>query len=119
MTIEYFIKTNSDLSINNGYLSIYVDDKETILIESFKFPTKKGWLSTKKIFEDLDIIYSESDCDHVISKKCALKLVDKYKGVNVKIWSSIEEPIYESISERNEIKYSDGVSMNGVKGIDY
>ena len=36
-----------------------------------------------------------------------------------RVWGGNDAPVYESIAERNEVKYGNGVSMECVKGVDY
>tara|TARA_R110000803_G_scaffold115925_1_gene184553 strand:- start:889 stop:1242 length:354 start_codon:yes stop_codon:yes gene_type:complete len=85
---EHFLQVNSkDLSLNGAYLSVFEGEKETVLIESIKQATKKGWLSSKKIFEDLDVLYKESDCDLIITEDCANMLIEKYGNVKVKVFT--------------------------------
>ena len=75
---EYFLKVNNDGSLNGAYLSVWENEAETVLIRSIQKATPKGWKSTKKIFEDLDILQKESDNDLIISEDCANYLLEKY-----------------------------------------
>lgn len=83
---EYFLKVNNNGSLNGGYLSVWEDGKETILINSICKPTLKGWKSSSLIYEDLDIIFKESDNDFIITETCANYLLNKYSNVNVKLY---------------------------------
>jgi hypothetical protein len=83
---EYFLKVNKDGSLNGAYLSVWEGNTETVLIQSIKQSTKKGWKSTKPIYEDLQIINKESDCDLIITEECANMLLDKYGNVQTKTY---------------------------------
>lgn len=84
---EYFLKVNNDGSLNGAYLSVWEGENETVLIRSIKEATAKGWKSTKKIFENLDILQRESDNDLIISEDCALMLLEKYGNVKTKTYT--------------------------------
>jgi hypothetical protein len=85
---EYFLKVNKDGSLNGAYLSVWEGNTEIVLIQSIKQSTKNGWKSTKPIFEDLQIINKESDCDLIITEKCANMLMAKYANVQTKTYHS-------------------------------
>lgn len=87
---EYFLKVNNDGSLNNAYLSIWEGDKEEVLINSIKQATKNGWESKKKIFEEIDVLYKESENDWIISEDSAKMLLAKYKDVKVKKYYGYE-----------------------------
>ena len=116
---EYFLKVSrtkkGDINLNGSYLSVWENDNETILIDKIQQPTEKGWKSNKVIIEHLDIIYQESEVDLIITEECANMLIEKYKDVKVKIWDNAPSYIYETIAERNEVKYGDGVNMEYFK----
>jgi hypothetical protein len=82
--VEYYLQVNDDGSLNNGYLSLWEGDKETVLIDNIRKATKKGWESKKKIFEEVEILYKESDNDWIISENSAKMLIDKYANVKTK-----------------------------------
>ena len=81
---EYFLKAQSDLNLNGAYLSVWENDKETILIQDIKQVTEKGWKSSKPIFEDIEILFNESETDFIISEKSAFFLLDKYSNIKTK-----------------------------------
>lgn len=83
---EYFLKAKNNLDLNGAYLSLFENDKETILIRSIKQTTKKGWQSQKPIFEEIEILYKESDTEFIISEKSAINLINKYKGIETKVF---------------------------------
>ena len=83
---EYFLKVNKDGSLNGGYLSLWEGKSETVLIRSIKQATKKGWESKKPIFEELQIVNRESDCDLIITEECANMLISKYANVQTKTY---------------------------------
>lgn len=85
---EFFLKLNSDGSLNGCYLSVWENDKENILISSIQESTKKGWKSSKKIFEKLDIIYKESETDVIITEEFANSLILKYGNIKTKSFTS-------------------------------
>ena len=84
---EYFLKVRNDGSLNNGYLSVWENGVETILIRNIRKATKKGWESSKKIFEKLDIIERESVNDLIITEDCANMLIAKYGNVSIKTYN--------------------------------
>jgi hypothetical protein len=84
---EYFLKINNDGSLNRGYLSVWENGKETILISDIKEATKKGWRSSKVIIEHLDIISQESEVDLIITEDCAMKIIDKYGNITTKTYT--------------------------------
>ena len=89
---EYFLKVGrtkegkSDL--NRAYLSVWNNGVESVLINSIKHATKKGWQSEKPIFEELEIIDQESDYDLIITENCANMLIDKYAKIDVKVYDA-------------------------------
>ena len=89
---EYFLKLakptkqGAAFNLQGAYLSVWDNDIETVLINSIEQATKKGWRSTKPIFENLDIITQESDCDFIITEECANILIAKYRNVKTKIY---------------------------------
>jgi hypothetical protein len=85
---EYFLKLNNDGNLNRGYLSVWENNEETILISDIKEATKKGWRSSKTIIEDLDIIYQESEVDLIITEDCAMKIISKYGNITTKSYTS-------------------------------
>jgi len=87
---EFFLKVNDDKSLNGAYLSLWEGDKETVLIQSIQQATKKGWVSKKKIFENVDVLYKESHNDWIISEESADILIKKYGNVKVKKYYSYE-----------------------------
>jgi hypothetical protein len=110
---EYFLKINKDGSLNGAYLSMWEGDVETILIRSIKQRTKKGWESKKLIFEDLQIINRESDCDLIITEDCANMLVEKYANVQTKTYHS---PHYVPVSAAHVI--ANFITKNGTDPYD-
>lgn len=84
---EYFLKVNNDGSLNRGYLSVFENGEENRLLEDIKEATSKGWRSSKKIFETLDILYKESENDLIITEECANKILSKYSNVIIKTYT--------------------------------
>jgi hypothetical protein len=84
---EYFLKAQSDLNLNGGYLSVFENNIETVLISEIKVATRKGWKSKKPIFEKIEILFKESETDFIISEKSAFNLLDKYQGINTKVFT--------------------------------
>ena len=84
MTKEYYLQVNGDGSLNRGSLSLLEGEKDITLIDSIKQPTEKGWESNKKIYEDVEVIYKESDYEWIITEESAMMLVEKYGNVNIK-----------------------------------
>lgn len=110
---EFFLKVNNDASLNGAYLSVWENGTETVLIQSIKEATEKGWKSTKKIYEDLDIIEKESDNDLIISEDCANKLLNKYGNVVTKVYTS---PNYVPFSAAHAI--ANFITKNGTDPYD-
>ena len=110
---EYFLKVNKDGSLNGAYLSVWEDETEIVLIHSIKQSTEKGWKSTKPIFEDLQIINKENDCDLIITEECASMLMDKYGNVQTKTYHS---PHYVPFSAAHAI--ANFITKNGTDPYD-
>jgi hypothetical protein len=111
---EYFLKVvNNDGSLNGAYLSVWENETEKVLIESIKEATFKGWKSTKKIFDNIDILQRESDNDLIISEESALRLVDKYGSVSTKTYTS---PNYVPFSAAHAI--ANFITKNGTDPYD-
>lgn len=93
---EYFlmaggIDKNGNIYLNGGRLELHSENGiDAILVDSFQSATEKGWKSSKKIYEDLDVIYSESEQHLIITEECAKRLIDKYANIKVKIYESAE-----------------------------
>ena len=89
---EYFLKVSitkeGKADLNRAYLSVWNNEVETVLIQSIKHATKKGWQSNKPIFEQLEIIKQEGDCDLIITENCANMLIYKYSNINVKVYDA-------------------------------
>ena len=110
---EYFLKVNNDGSLNRAYLSVWENGTETVLIKSLKKATKKGWESSKKIFEELDIIERESENDLIITEDCAKRLVSKYGNVSTKTYT---KPNYVPFSAAHAI--ANFITKNGTDPYD-
>lgn len=89
---EYFLKVSrtkdGKANLNRAYLSVWINGVESVLINSIKNATKRGWQSNKPIFEELEIIEQESDYDLIITEKCANMLIDKYSNIEVKVYDA-------------------------------
>jgi hypothetical protein len=87
---EFFLKVSrtkkGQINLNGAYLSVFDGEIETRLIDRIDHATEKGWRSSKPIFEELEVIYSESEVDLIITENCANRLMAKYQGVKVKEW---------------------------------
>ena len=110
---EYFLKINSNGSLNGAYLSVWEGDVEVVLIQSIRQSTKNGWESKKPIFEDLQIINKESDCDLIITEDCAKMLLDKYASVKIKTY---HKPHYVPFSSAHAI--ANFITKNGTDPYD-
>ena len=110
---ECFLKVNNDGSLNCAYLSVWENGVETVLIQSIKEATKKGWKSAKKIFEELDIIEKESENDLIITEDCANRIVSKYGNVSTKTYTS---PNYVPFSAAHAI--ANFITKNGTDPYD-
>jgi hypothetical protein len=93
---DYFLKVNNNGSLNGACLSVWENETEKVLIDSIKEATKKGWKSTKDIFEDLDIVEKESENDIIITEQCANYLLSKYGNVSTKIYTSSDYVAFSS-----------------------
>lgn len=93
---EYFLLAggtdkNGQIYLNNGRLELYTENGiEKVLIDNFQEATDKGWKSSKKIYEELDIVYAEAEHQLIITEECAKRLIDKYSNVKVKVYESAE-----------------------------
>jgi hypothetical protein len=110
---EYFLKVNNDGSLNGAYLSVWENGTEKVLIESIKEATIKGWKSTKRIFDNIDILERESGNDLIISEESAFMLVDKYGSVITKTYNS---PDYVPFSAAHAI--ANFITKNGTDPYD-
>ena len=113
---EYFLKVaNKDLRINRAYLSVFENDKETTLIEYITPVTKNGWESSKKTYENLDILEKESDYELIITEDCANMLIEKYANVKAKVFNKTPD-YYTSFSKAHAI--ANFISKNGTDPYD-
>lgn len=110
---EYFLKVNNDGSLNRAYLSVWENGTETVLIKSIRKATKKGWESSKGIFEELDIIERESENDLIITEACAKRLVSKYGNVSTRTYT---KPNYVPFSAAHAI--ANFITKNGTDPYD-
>lgn len=89
---EYFLKVSrtkdGKADLNRAYLSVWDNGVETVLINSIKCATKKGWQSNKPILDELEIIEQESDYDLIITENCANILLEKYANIEVKVYDA-------------------------------
>jgi hypothetical protein len=96
---EYFllaggIDKNGEIFLNGGRLELHSENGiQEILVDNFQTATNNGWKSSKKIYENLDIVYSESSCQLIISEECAKRLIDKYSNVKVKLYETPEAKV--------------------------
>ena len=85
MAKEYYLQVNGDGSLNRGSLSLLEGEKDITLIDSIKQPTDKGWESKKKIYEDVEVIYKESDYE---CKTVAWSFFTPYLAQSLPMWVS-------------------------------
>ena len=103
---EYFLSISKEnlignkATLNNSELVVCDGENEDVIISRFLQVTKKGWCSTKKIIEIIDVLKIE-DGGCLISKKSADILTQKYSNVNVKSFATL--PTYYSIPTSNVI----------------
>ena len=115
--IAYYEKNNDLININNAKL--FIGNNEYLI----QHLTKGGYFSKSSLVPFFE--YQETT-DGEGGQKClfitdevAEMILKSNCNLNGKVWNNNIEPIYESINERNEVKYQNGVSMEMVKGIDY
>ena len=115
--ILYYKKSKGQIDINNSKL--FIGNNEYLI----QHLTKGGYFSKLELlpffnYEETTDGNNGQEC-LFITDEVAEMIVKSNCNLKGKIWDNYETPIYENISERNEVKYSNGVSMECVKGIDY
>ena len=115
--IIFYTKKNNEININNSKL--FIGDAEYTI----QHLTKGGYFSKLPLLPFFN--YKETT-DGEGGQKCLLitdevaeMILKSNCNLKGKVWDNNPHPIYESIAERNEVKYGDGVMMDGVKGMDY
>jgi hypothetical protein len=113
--IIYYDFKNGQIDINRAKLFIGEDEHE------IRHLTNGGYFSKSALVPFFE--YTETDeCGQrclAISDEVAQLILKTCCNLNGKVWNGHSAPLHESIAERNELRYSAGVSMEGVKGIDY
>jgi len=106
-------KKDGQIDINNSKL--FIGDSEYLI----QHLTKSGYFSKSSLlpfFEYKETI--DGECGQkclFITDEVAEMIVKSNCNLNGKVWHNNQNPIYESISERNEVKYGDGVNLEWFK----
>ena len=113
--IIYYDLKNGQIDINRAKLFIGEDEYE------IRHLTNRGYFSKSPLLPFFE--YTETDeCGQkclAVSNEVAQSILNTCCNLNGKIWNDHSAPLYESTAERNNLRYSEGVDMQGVKGIDY
>ena len=111
--ILYYKKNNGQIDINNSKL--FIGDNEYLI----QHLTKGGYFSKSALlpfFEYQETTDGEGGQECLfISDEVAEMIVKSNCNLKGKVWDNNSTPIYESIAERNEVKYGDGVNIEWFK----
>jgi len=109
--IVYYKKKDGQIDINNSKL--FIGDNEHLI----QHLTKGGYFSKSALlpfFEYQETTEGGQEC-LFITDEVAESIVKSNCNLKGKFWDNNPQPIYESIAERNEVKYGDGVNMGWLK----
>jgi hypothetical protein len=109
--IAYYKKNNGQIDLNNSKLFIGNDE---YLIQHL---TEKGYFSKSLLlpfFEYQEIIECGQNC-LAITDEVAKMIIESNCNLKGKIWNDGPTPIYESVEERIQNKYGDGVNLEWFK----
>jgi len=107
--ILYYKKKDGIIDINNSKL--FIGDNEYLI----QHLTKGGYFSKSALLPFFE--YEETTDGEggqmclFITDEVAETIVKSYCNLKGKVWDNNPQPIYESIAERNEVKYGDGVNL--------
>jgi len=111
--ILYYKKNDGKIDINNSKL--FIGDNEYLI----QHLTNGGYFSKSALLPWFE--YRETT-DGDVGQEClyitddvAEMIVKSNCNLKGKIWENNPQPIHESISERNEVKYGDGVNLQWFK----
>jgi hypothetical protein len=111
--IIYYKKKDSQIDINNAYLCM--GNNEYVI----QHLTKGGYFSKAALlpfFEYQETTDGEGGQQCLfITDEVAEMIAKTNCNLKGKVWDNSQNSIYESIVERNEIKYGDGVNINWFK----
>jgi len=109
--ILYYKKKNDQIDINNSKL--FIGDKEYLI----QHLTKGGYFSKSPLLPFFE--YKETtECGQqclFITDEVAEMIVKSNCNIKGKIWDNNPQPIYETIAERNEVKYGNGINLEWFK----
>jgi hypothetical protein len=108
--ILFYTKKNGQIDINNSRLFIGSDEYR------IQHLTKGGYFSKSALvpfFEFVETTESGQQCLS-ITDEVAQMIVKSNCNLKGKIWDN-KMPVYESISQRNNDKYGDGVNLEWFK----
>ena len=111
--IVYYTKKGGQIDINNSKL--FIGDDEYLI----QHLTKGGYFSKSPLlpfFEYQETTDGEGGQECLfITDEVAEMIVKSNCNLKGKVWDNNPQPIYESIAERNEVKYGDGVNLEWFK----
>lgn len=111
--IVYYKKKDGQIDINNSKL--FIGDNEYLI----QHLTKGGYFSKSALlpfFEFQETTDGEGGQECLfITDKVAEKILKSNCNLKGKVWDNNPQTIYESIAERNEVKYGDGVNLEWFK----
>jgi hypothetical protein len=109
--ICYYKKKDGQIDVNNSKL--FIGDNEYLI----QHLTKGGYFSKSALlpfFEFQETTECGQDC-LFITDEVAEMIVKSNCNLKGKAWDNNPQPICESIAERNEVKYGDGVNLEWFK----
>jgi hypothetical protein len=111
--IVFYTKRDGQIDINNSKL--FIGDNEYLI----QHLTKGGYFSKSVLlpfFEYKETTDGEGGQQCLfITDEVAEMIVKSNCNLKGKVWDNNPTPIYESIAERNEVKYGDGVNLEWFK----
>jgi hypothetical protein len=111
--IVYYKKKDGQIDINNALL--FIGDNEYLI----QHLTKGGYFSKSALLPFFDF---QETTDGEGGQKClfitdevAELIVKSNCNLKGKVWDNNSQPICETIAERNEVRYGDGVNLEWFK----
>lgn len=111
--IIYYTKKDCQIDINNSKL--FIGDNEYLI----RHLTKGGYFSKSALLPFFEFKETtDGECGQeclFITDEVAETIVKSNCNLKGKVWGNNTHPIHESIVERNEVKYGDGVNLGWFK----
>jgi len=112
--ILFFTEKNGAIDINNAKL--FIDDDEYTI----RHLTQGGYFSKAELmpYFQYELTTESGQSCIFVSDEVAELILKNNCNLTGKIWNN-NSSAHETVAERINSKYGDGVAMNAVKGIDY